>query len=127
MNYLSDFTANFTSWTITLDDGTKNVLTFSSEDEDAANPKPVYWLVSENTSTIAIHVEATNLEGGSVSENRTLTKPEGGNTAYWTGGDALTIEMNGVTSDPENPNGVSGIVINVNVTFSEQKNLWMCR
>lgn len=119
LNYLSDFTANFTSWTITLDDGTKNVLTFSSEDEDAANPKPVYWLVSENTSTIAIHVEATNLKGGSVSENRTLTKPEGGNTAYWTGGDALTIEMNGVTSDPENPNGVSGIVINVNVTFSE--------
>ena len=119
LNYLSDFTANFTSWTITLDDGTKNVLKFSSEDEDAANPKPVYWLVSENTSTIAIHVEATNQKGGSVSENRTLTKPEGGNTAYWTGGDALTIEMNGVTSDPENPNGVSGIVINVNVTFSE--------
>ena len=48
-----------------------------------------------------------------------MTKPTGSDSDYWTGGDALTVDINGVKPDPEDPNGVSGIDITVKVTFEE--------
>lgn len=119
LDYTSDFTANFKTWTITMTDGSANILTFTDKDTDVANPAAKYWLITGEVSQITIDVTATNMDGGTVREKRILTKPEGGNTAYWTGGDALNIQMNGVKPDPENPNGVTGIDISVDVTFSE--------
>lgn len=119
LNYTSDFTANFKTWTITMTDGSANILTFTDKDADAANPAAKYWLISENVSQITINVRATNIDGEPVNETRTLTKPTGSDSDYWTGGDALTVDINGVTPDPEDPNGVSGIDITVKVTFEE--------
>ena len=56
-----------------------------------------------------------------MNETRTLTKPAGSDSDYWTGGDALNIEMNGIEPDPENPTGVTGIEIKVDVTFDEEE------
>lgn len=120
LNYTSDFTANFKTWTITMTDGSANILTFKDTDADAANPAAKYWLISENVSQITINVRATNIDGEPVNETRTLTKPTGSDSDYWTGGDALTVDINGVKPDPEDPNGVSGIDITVNVTFAEE-------
>lgn len=118
--YSSDFTANFTEWTITMNDGSANILKFTGSTNNSANPAPVYWLISENVSQITINIKATNLAGDPINETRILTKPTGGNTEFWTGGDALTVTMNGVTPDPEDPNGVGSIDITVNVTFAEE-------
>ena len=122
LNYTDQFTANFTEWTILFDDGKNNTLTFKGSTSNASNPAPVYWLISENVSNITIHVEATNLNGDKVTDSRVLTKPAGsGDSDYWTGGDALNVEMNGVKPDPENPTGVTGIEIKVDVTFDEEE------
>ena len=121
LNYTSDFTANFKTWTITMTDGSANILTFTDKDADAANPAAKYWLIAENVSQITINVNATNLNDEPVKETRVLTKPTGSDSDYWTGGDALTVDINGVTPDPEDPNGVSGIDITVNVTFEEEE------
>lgn len=124
MKYNSEFLANFDTWTITIDDGTENsngegnVLTFTESDK---NPAAVYWLIAENKNKIMVNITATNMDGEPITDSRTLTKPTGGNTEFWTGGDALTITMEGITPDPGNPSGVTGIDISVDVTFDEEE------
>ena len=124
MKYNSEFLANFDTWTITIDDGTENsngegnVLTFTESDK---NPAAVYWLIAENKNKISVNITATNMDGETITDSRTLTKPTGGNTEFWTGGDALTITMEGITPDPGNPSGVTGIDISVDVTFDEEE------
>ena len=117
IRYGDVFLANFTSWDISIDDGSSNILSF--DETDTTNPAPIYWLIEEGQSEIKVNITATKSDGTSISDSRTLTKPEGGNTAYWTGGDALTITMEGLEPTPGNPTGVTGIEISANVTFQE--------
>ena len=119
LTYTSNFLAKFTEWDITVNDGTSNVLRF---DETNTNPAAIYWLVADNVSEIKVEITATPTDGGQqVYESRTLTKPAGGNSAYWTGADALTVQMEESTS--EDPTGIqgSGITINASVTFTEEE------
>ena len=119
LTYTANFLANFQSWDITVNDGTSNVLRF---DETNTNPAAIYWLVADNVSEIKVEITATPTDGGQqVYESRTLTKPAGGNSAYWTGADALTVQMEESTS--EAPTGIqgSGITINASVTFTEEE------
>ena len=121
LSYDTKFTANFTDWTITVTDGT-TVLTFectNNEDVTQLNPAPKYMWVADGVSELTVHASGHNLKGEFVSEERVLTKPAGGNSANWTGGDALTITMEENT--PADPTGVqgSGITITADVEFEE--------
>ena len=117
IRYGDVFLANFTSWDISIDDGSSNILSF--DETDTTNPAPIYWLIGEDQSEIKVNITATKSDGTSISDSRTLTKPEGGNSPYWTGGDALTITMEGLEPTPGNPTGVTGIEITADVTFQE--------
>lgn len=114
----TDFTAAIPTWTVTINDGTDNILTF---DDSNSSPAAVYWLVSANVTTLNVEIQGTNLDGESIRESRQLTKPTGSSSNYWTGGDALTITFNATTPDPENPSGIqgSGIEISVDLEFDE--------
>ena len=119
LTYTANFLAKFESWDITVRAGLGNILTF---DETDKNPAAVYWLVGENISEINVHVSATPMGGGQAVEiERNLTKPAGGNSAYWTGADALTVQMEEQTT--EDPTGILGsnILINASVTFDEEE------
>ena len=121
LSYDSEFIANFTDWIITVTDGT-TVLTFectNNEDVTQLNPAPKYMWVADGVSELTVHASGHNLKGEFVSEERVLTKPAGGNSANWTGGDALTITMEENT--PADPTGVqgSGITITADVEFEE--------
>ena len=121
LSYDSEFIANFTDWIITVTDGT-TVLTFectNNEDVTQLNPAPKYMWVADGVSQLTVHASGHNLKGEKVSEERVLTKPAGGNSANWTGGDALTITMEENT--PADPTGVqgSGITITADVEFEE--------
>ena len=119
IRYTDNFRANFTSWDITINDGTNNLYF----DETDKNPAAIYWLVAENQSKLSVEITAVNGDGETVHESRELTKPEGGNSANWTGGDALTITMEESTPTPDNPSGIqgSGITINASVSFDEEE------
>lgn len=117
--YPDEFKEEFTEWTITIDDGTDNTLTFeyNSENQDL-NPTAVYWAIAENCASLSISIKATTKSGASVSESRSVTKPSGAANKNWVGGDALTITMQPVE---DNTGDVSGITINVSTFFETEK------
>ena len=113
LSYNSDFTANFTEWKITITDGV-STLTFT--DEDGTNPDAVYWLVADEVSGLTMNFMGLNLDGSTVSETRTLTKPSG----YWTGGDALYITMDVVIAAEGTTYGVNGITVSADIAFEDE-------
>lgn len=110
--YDPEFNSTFKTWKITITDGSSHVLTF---DETDLNPKPKYWLIEDNVSTIEVSIVAKPVAGGEVKESRYIIKPEGEDSEFWAGSDALNITMK--PGEPTgDPTGV-GIDIKVDVTF----------
>ena len=119
LTYDNTFTSKFKTWTITIDDGTNNILKYT--EADGTNLQAVYWLFEKDCTAIKINISATTTSGATVTESRTITKPDDATTDSWVGGDALTITMI-PGPDEETPTGVSGIIINVNAFFETEKN-----
>lgn len=119
LTYDNTFTSKFKTWTITIDDGTNNILKYT--EADGTNLQAVYWLFEKDCTAIKINISATTASGATVTESRTITKPDDATTDSWVGGDALTITMV-PGPDEETPTGVSGIIINVNAFFETEKN-----
>lgn len=116
--YPPEFQDEFTEWTITIDDGTGNVLKFIyDKDHQNLNPDAIYWAIAENCSSISISIKATTKSGASVSETRSVTKPADAADKNWVGGDALTITMQPVEA---NTGHVSGINIVVSTFFTNE-------
>lgn len=117
LNYGDDFKASFQSWTITVDDGSSTVLSYTDENKE---PSPIYWYFDEDAvSAITVNIRATTTEGNTVSENRVFKKSDAAEkyddvTDFFNGGDALEIKMGTVTSSTGN---VDGITINTTITF----------
>ena len=117
--YPQEFQDEFTEWTITIDDGTGNVLKFIyDKDHQNLNPDAIYWAIAENCSSISISIKATTKSGASVSETRSVTKPADAADKNWVGGDALTITMQPVEA---NTGHVSGITIDIDAFFKTEK------
>lgn len=119
LTYDDTFTSKFQTWTITIDDGSEQVLTYT--EKDGTTLQPVYWLISENCTTIVMNVTATNTAGETVRESRKITKPDGAANNNWVGGDALTINVEPGPDNPEEPTGVSGIKISIKAFFETEK------
>lgn len=117
--YDTDFSATFKKWDITVSDGSENVLAY---DETDLNPSAKYWLIAENTKIITMHIKAVTLNGTIVSEDRSIIKPEDADSDFWGGSDALTVTMEpGESSDPENPNGITGVKVTVQISFDDNE------
>lgn len=117
--YPKEFQDEFSEWTITVDDGTGNVLKFIYDKEHKnLNPDAIYWAIAENCASISISIKATTKSGASVSETRSVTKPADAADKNWVGGDALTITMQPVEA---NTGHVSGIKIEVSTFFKTEK------
>lgn len=117
--YDPEFSETFKEWDITISDGSSNILTY---DETDLNPKAKYWLVADDVKVIEVRIEAVTQDGTPVSENRSYTKPDDADSDFWAGSDALTVTMEpGEPSDPENPYGVTGIKVTVQISFDDNE------
>lgn len=117
--YDPEFSETFKEWDITISDGSSNILTY---DETDLNPKAKYWLVADGVKVIEVRIEAVTQDGTPVSENRSYTKPDDADSDFWAGSDALTVTMEpGEPSDPENPYGVTGIKVTVQISFDDNE------
>lgn len=117
--YDTEFSTVFKEWDITVSDGSANILTY---DETDLNPKAKYWLIAENVTVIKMHIDAVTQDGTPVSEDRSYAKPDDADSDFWEGSDALTVTMEpGEPSDPENPYGVTGIKVTVQISFDDNE------
>lgn len=114
LKYTEKFLKSLTSWTITVTDGTSNILSY---DNTNTTPSPKYWLIADKVSDIKVHIDGVNVQGSKVSEDRIITKPSGAASEYWGGNDDLTITMD-INEEVVKP-GVTGITVRVDVTFKE--------
>lgn len=117
--YDTEFSTVFKEWDITVSDGSANILTY---DETDLNPKAKYWLVADDVTVIKMHIDAVTQDGAKISEDRSYAKPDDADSDFWEGSDALTVTMEpGEPSDPENPYGVTGIKVTVQISFDDNE------
>ena len=119
LNYDADFLSVFTSWSITLDDGSETALAFTKEDGNTT--ATTYWLFEGEVDELVLNFRGTTKEGSTVSARNTLTKNQAaqhydGDLQHFTGGDALVINFTPVESTAGK---VVSITINATVTFTE--------
>ena len=120
MKYGDDFKGAFSSWTITIDDGTETALSYTESDLD---PDPIYWHFGDNITSITVNIRAVTTKGNTVSDKRIFRKSDvSQNYAEegdaFTGGDALEITMGTVESSTGELEGIS---ITANITFEDEE------
>lgn len=126
LNYNTEFLAKFTSWTITLDDGSETALVFKETSANASvSPVPVYWYFGESgAETVTLNITAVTTTGNTVTMAPYVFKKEDAAEKYddidnpnFTGGDALIIDLKpGEESDPVTGE-VTGISVTVSIVF----------
>lgn len=118
--YSEDFLKLYSSWSITIDDGGNDALSFTNADGNA--PAPIYWVFDEGVESLTVQFRATLASDGSpVSDTKTLSKdnflrpyPDDDSQAF-SGGDQIIFTFN--PSDATT--GAMGITISATVTFDE--------
>lgn len=120
MNYGEDFKEAFSSWAITIDDGTETALSYT---ESNLTPEPIYWHFGDNITSITVNIRAVTTQGNTVSERRVFKKSDASENYEeegdaFTGGDALEINMGTVESSTGDLEGIS---ITANITFEDEE------
>lgn len=119
MKYGNDFKEAFSSWTITIDDGTETALAYTESDQ---NPAPIYWHFGDNITAITVNIKAVTTKGNTVTERRVFQKKDAAEQYEevgdaFTGGDALEINMGTVEFSTGE---LTGIKITTNITFENE-------
>lgn len=119
LNYGEDFKKAFSEWTITIDDGSEMVLSYTQEN---LNPEAVYWYFGDNVTAIKVNITAKTTAGNTVIQSQTFRKADASENYEevgdnFTGGDALQINMGTVESATGT---VTGITINTHITFEDE-------
>lgn len=120
VNYGADFLQNFSSWSMTIEDGSDNAMAYTQTD---VNPTPVYWYFGDQAvTTITVNIRAITTAGNTVSESRSFKKSDasenyGEENEFFEGGDAIEIKMGAVGASSGN---VTGITINSYITFQDK-------
>lgn len=118
VNYSDDFRDVFSSWTVTLDDGSETALDFDQN----SSADPVYWYFGEEgAEKIAVNFSGITKEGSTISQSYTLTKDQASESydtdnKNFTGGDAIVLNL---TPTEATTGKITGINITANVTFTE--------
>ena len=119
VTYDAEFLNVFTSWSITLDDGTNSAIAFTQA--DGTTPATIYYYFDSDVEKLTMNFRGTTSEGSTVSARRILTKNDAqeqydGDSKYFRGGDALNFHF---TPTEATSGHVTGITINATVTFVE--------
>lgn len=131
LNYGSEFINTYNSWSITIDDGAENVLTF---DEQETNSAARYWLLGEGTTVLTVNLMAQPKdENANIIKGRMTLRKADAEIVYdeddeaYKGGDSVVINVTLDSEDvpgenpeetPEEHSGVLGINISSNLTFA---------
>jgi len=118
VDYDDEFRSVFSSWEITLNDGSETALSF----DNTSSTAPIYWYFGEEgVAELKVSFRGTTKDGSTVVYSRVLKKDEAAESydddrANFCGGDALTLNFTPAESEDGK---ISSIVINADVTFTE--------
>lgn len=119
INYSDEFLEAFTSWSVTVNDGSETALSFTSQ--DGVKSQSIYWLFKDNATILTVNFQGMTQEGNKISATNYLAKSQAsekyddGNENF-TGGDAVTINVSPV----ESTDGyLETITISASVVFTE--------
>lgn len=119
INYGEDFLLAFSSWTITVDDDSDLVLTYTEKDK---TPEDIYWYFEPNkVSSVTVNIRATTIDGNTVTDRRVFRKSDASEnyedvSEFFGGGDGIEINMGVVESSD---GSVEGITVKTIISFEE--------
>lgn len=119
VSYDAEFLSVFTSWSITIDDGTDAAISFTQA--DGTSPATIYYYFDNDVEKLTMNFRGTTTDGSTVSARRILTKNDAdeqydGDSQYFDGGDALNLNF---TPTESTSGHVTDITVNATVTFVE--------
>lgn len=128
LRYTTEFLAAFTSWTITLDDGSDTALSFTHNQSTGEQPDPIYWYFGENgAESVTLNISAKTVDGNTIFFSQTYQKKdaesgyEDSDNPNFSGGDALIIDLKPGKSDDPTSGTVTSIDVKVNILFSDKE------
>ena len=118
--YSENFLNLYSTWTITIDDGSEDALSYTNEDGNS--PAPIYFDFNDNVQSLTVQFRATlKSDGSPVTDTKYLSKDNfkrpypDDDSQVFSGGDQLIFTFN--PSDATT--GEMGITITATVTFDE--------
>lgn len=120
VHFSSNFTEAFSSWTVSIDDGTASAIIYTS-DKDGLNPETKYMRFEENIAELRVNFVGTTTTGNRIVTNNVLTKKGASeqyesDNEYFAGGDAIVINFSPVESTDGD---ITGIDLRANISFEE--------
>ncbi len=121
VNYSDEFLSLFSTWTITIDDGSETALKF--DEGDGGKSAVVYWHFEEGVKSLTIQFQATlKSDGSPVSDTKVLSKDNfqrpypDDNSDTFTGGDQLIFNFN---PSAATTGEIVGVTLTATITFAE--------
>lgn len=120
VRFSDNFTSSFSSWTVSIDDGTAFAIIYTS-DRDGLNPPTKYMAFEENTASLKVNFVGTTTSGNRIVVNNVLTKKDASekyesDNEFFSGGDAIVINFSPVESTEGD---ITGITVTANISFEE--------
>ena len=118
VNYSDEFRNVFSTWEITVNDGSETALSFTN----SSTSNSTYWYFGEGgVESLKVNFRGVTTTGASIASSYILTKDQASESydddrKNFGGGDAITLNFNPTESTEGN---ITSITINANVTFTE--------
>ena len=118
VNYSDEFRSVFSTWEITINDGSETALSFTN----SSTANSTYWYFGEEgVESLKVNFRGVTTTGSTVAASYVLTKSMADESydddrKNFSGGDAITLNLNPTESTEGN---VTSITINADVTFTE--------
>ena len=122
ITFSSDFSQAFTSWTVSIDDGTSSAIIYTYE-KDGWTPPVTYMAFEENVEVLNVNFTGITKSGNRIATSNKLTKKAASeqydsDNPYFSGGDAIEIEFRPVESTEGD---ITGITLKADIQFEESE------
>ena len=110
---------DFQSWTVTVTPVGVSYMAwpFEGKTGETTQPDPIFWMLPDNVRSIQANFQGVNNDGENVLVSYSFEKPASADSEYWTGADALAINVKSEETTEDNPSGVNGVTIDATVTW----------
>ena len=122
VTFSPDFAQAFSTWAITIDDGSSSAIAYTSE-KDGLNPAITYMTFEENVSVLNVNFTGTTTKGNRIVTSNKLTKKAAteqydNDNPNFSGGDAIELIFRPVESTEGE---ISGITLKADIQFEESE------